>query len=290
MFTDLEASADRYRALGDVNRLRIVALCRAGEVGVSELVDVLGISQPRVSQHLKLLCEVGLLNRFRDGKRVFYRLVRGADALNRRLLAALPESDQFIEDAERLRGIRGTLLTADADDEAAARLIARALIDLTVAAPVGDLLDVGCGRGKVLKLLAGRANRAVGVDIDAEARNIARAAVFLAGHNNCSLRQGDMYRLPFADESFDTIVLDDVLRDASEPERALREATRLLKSTGRLLILSRTGSGDASLADNLAEWCRATGLRMAPPRWLPAREPEWFLSVLTVQRDDRKAA
>jgi SAM-dependent methyltransferase len=87
-------------------------------------------------------------------------------------------------------------------------------------APVGDLLDVGCGRGSILKLLASRARRAVGVDIDAKARRLARAELMLAGLPNCSLRQGDMYRLPFDDAEFNTIILDDVLADATDPVRA----------------------------------------------------------------------
>lgn len=273
----------QLKALGDPQRLRIMALCRGGELAVGELASVLGQSQPRVSQHLRLLCDAGLLNRFRDGKRVFYRFTDSPTPEQRRLLSLIPTNEPaFDADLDRVRALRGGQV-ADANvDDSAQRAIARALIDLTLASPLGDLLDVGCGRGSVLKLLASRAKSAVGVDVDSEARNIARIELFLAGVANCSLRQGDMYRLEFADRAFDTIILDDVLGDADHPERVLDEARRVLRPTGRLLVLEHlddAASGDS--ASSLAALSRDRGLRMAPPRRLPARNPEWLLSVLT---------
>ena len=290
MFNQANELATRCKALSDLNRLRIVALCRGGEVSVGELVDILGQSQPRVSQHLKLLCDAGLLRRFRDGKRAFYRLPSPTGPALRQLIALLPDDEDLDRDAERLRTLRGLQLPPDEGDDPVNRALARALIDLTVAAPLGDLLDVGCGHGRVLKLLAGRANRAVGVDIDGDARDAARKAVFLAGLENCSLRQGDMYQLPFDDRSFDTIVLDDVLAAASDPKRALVEATRLLRPNGRLIVLSRTDADSADQSAQLAVQCRDAGLRMGPPRLLPATEPRWLLSVLTISNAERSAA
>lgn len=290
MFNQANQLAARCKALSDLNRLRIVALCRGGEVSVGELVDILGQSQPRVSQHLKLLCDAGLLRRFRDGKRAFYRLPSPSSATLRQLFALLPADEDLDRDAERLRALRGLTLPRDASDDPVNRALARALIDLTVAAPLGDLLDVGCGHGRVLKLLAGRANRAVGVDIDGDARDAARKAVFLAGLENCSLRQGDMYQLPFDDRSFDTIVLDDVLAAASDPKRALVEATRLLRPNGRLIVLSRTDGDSTELSAELAVQCRDAGLRMGPPRLLPAAAPQWLLSVLTISNAELSAA
>lgn len=290
MFNLTDKLAAQLKVLSDANRLRILALCRNGEVSVGELVEILGLSQPRVSQHLKALCDARLLGRFRDGKKIFYRLPRSRDASLKKLLALLPDDDGFGRDAERLRALRGTALEpADRDDERF-RTLGRALIELTVAAPVGDLIDIGCGRGQVLKLLAGRANRAVGVDIDADARNIARAAVFVAGLENCSLRSGNMYRLPFADASFDTVILDDVLADADDAPGALGEAGRLLKPTGRLVVLSQVGPNASDFPEMLAEHARSAGLRMGPPRLFPAARPEWLLSVLTRARADAAAA
>ncbi len=283
----------RYcKALADPQRLRILALCRAGEISVGELTEVLGQSQPRVSQQLKLLCDAELLQRFRDGRRIYYRLPDRQSPAQRQLLRMLPDTDAvFMEDDARLRELRGGDAPLQSEDSPAQRAIARALIDLTVAAPLGDLLDIGCGRGQLLKLLASRANRAVGVDLDARARRDARAELMLAGLPNCSLRHGDMYRLDFADASFDTIILDDVLAAAGDPRRALAEARRLLKPTGRLLILTRLDTATDDLtAAALPSWSAEVGLRMSPPRRLPADDPQWLLSVMTLTDSQPAAA
>ncbi len=268
----------RLKALADPARLRLLALCRHGECSVSELTAVVSLSQPRVSQQLKILCDAGLLERFRDGKRVYYRLAAGgADAAaRRRLLSLLPvDEPQFDDDVERLRRLRGDAASPTVRDDND-RALHRAVLDLTVAEAVGDLLDIGCGRGSLLKLLASRANRAVGVDIDASARDLARAELLLAGLDNCSLRQGDMYRLPFADGEFDTVILDDVLAGAEWPVDALCEARRQLRDGGRVLLLLRAETGEAAaLLRDLAAWCAAARLRLAPAR----QSGDWLLAV-----------
>ena len=286
----------QFKALADPQRVRIVALCRQGECSVSELTFALGLSQPRVSQHVKHLCEAGLLARCRDGKRVYYRIRGRSSGNHRHLLTLIPDDDpQFQEDAARLREQRGGDLAQAGVDSAIAdphyRAIQRAILDQTVTAPIGDLLDVGCGRGRILKLLASRANRAVGVDIDSDAREVARAELLLAGRPNCSLRQGDMYRLPFADAEFDTIILDEVLLSAEYPLRALLEAKRLLKPNGRLFVLLDIGTEQpAKIQQYLAEWGIAAGLRLAPPRFVPKTNPKWLLSVATSLNHETVAA
>lgn len=291
-----ELLLQRVKALADPTRLRLVALCRHGECSVSELTRVVGQSQPRISQQLKLLCEGGILRRFRDGKRVFYRVPTGAarDEHLRPFLDLVPEHDpEFVGDLDRLRELRGQRIGATArssDADLADRDLRKALVELTVTSPVGDLLDVGCGRGTILKLLASRARRAVGVDIDADARNLARAELMLAGLPNCSLRQGDMYRLPFRDAEFNTIILDDVLADAAEPVLALRESSRLLKPGGRLFIVQAVGERSATdLKRQLAKWSASATLRMSPAHLVPAKQPAWLLSVAT-PADSKTAA
>jgi ArsR family transcriptional regulator len=250
----VEQLVAQLKALADPVRLRIVMLCGQGECSVSELTRVLGLSQPRVSQHLKQLCNVGLLERFRDGHFVYYRLMAGGQqaALRRKLLALIPADDaSFLEDIERLRGLRGS--GVDSVDEAVIgnRSLHRALVELTVAAPVGDLIDIGSGHGKILKLLASRARRAVGVDVDPDARRFARAQLLLAGLPNCTLRQGDMYRLPLGDNEFDTAIFE-----AERPTHAIAEAVRVLRPGGRLLLLAATGQRDFhDNAAQLASWC-----------------------------------
>ena len=286
----------QFKALADPIRLRIVSLCARGECSVSELTKVMSQSQPRISQHLKQLCEAQLLERFRDGHFVYYRVpMRGArSATRRRLLALLPDDEPMFEkDLGKLSQLREGSATVPllSFDDPGSRRLHRALVELTVAAPLGDLLDIGCGQGRVLKLLASRANRAIGVDIDSDARQLARAELLLAGVENCSLRKGNMYELPFVDAEFDTVILDDVLGSADEPVLALCEARRLLKPAGRLLILAATDDGDAAfLETRFSDWCQATDLRLSSPRHIPSDDPRWLLAVATPAAQDSVAA
>lgn len=282
---------DQFKALADPARLRIIALVSQAECSVSELTEVLAQSQPRVSQHLKALCDSGLVERFRDGHFVFYRLPAHGDEASRvrRLLALLPDNEpDFERDIAMLRSLRGATSVASSEED---RPLHRALVELTVAAPLGDLLDIGSGEARVLKLLASRAQRAVGVDIDADARSFARTQVFLAGLPNCTLRQGDMYALPFEDGEFDTVIVDDVLLDAERPVDVLLEAQRMIQAGGRLLLLCSCGDKDPQeLIAELAEWCRDAGLRLSPPRAIPAKQARWLLAVATRAEPSTAAA
>jgi ArsR family transcriptional regulator len=292
MEAETEQLLVRFKALADPVRLRLVALCLHGECSVSELADILGQSQPRISQHLKILCEAGLLQRFRDGHYVFYRVpLRGQYAGGlRRLLGLLPEDEPDCRrDLLRLRDLRGGAPAAEPDGDN--RSLHRALVELTVSTPLGDLIDIGCGYGRILKLLASRAQRVVGVDIDADARRYARAEVLLAGLPNCTLRKGDMYDLPFADQEFDTVILDDVLASAADPAAAVREARRLLQPGGRLLLLSSVDAGSAEATrSSFLLHARAAGMRVAAPRALPSAEPRWLLAVAAHAGESSAAA
>jgi ArsR family transcriptional regulator len=297
MSTSHEQLIQRLKTLADLTRMRLIALCRQGECSVSELTEVIGQSQPRISQHLRALCDGGLLLRHRDGKRVFYRVPqRGVDAaLREQLLALIPVDDRvFLDDWQRLLELRGEHLGPSShahsiDD--ADRAIYRAIIDLTVTTPIGSLLDVGCGRGQILKLLASRATRAVGVDIDEKARELARAELMIAGVPGCSLRKGDMYRLPFDDHEFDTIILDDVLVNAEHPVRALIEARRLLKPGGRVLLLLSVDSRTTDeLKQSLAKWSATAQFRLTPARIATQKNPRWMLAVATVADSEAEAA
>jgi ArsR family transcriptional regulator len=147
---------------------------------------------------------------------------------------------------------------------------------------LGDLLDIGCGHGRILKLLASRAHRAVGVDIDSDARKLARAELLLAGTPNTTLRQGDMVSLPFADNEFDTVILDDVLGNAQDPAAAIAEAKRLLGPGGRMLFLASTVDTDvAEVASQLAKLAAVANLRLAQPKSVPNKNPVWLLAVAT---------
>jgi len=285
----MKASTDKllnqFKALADPVRVRLVALCGIAECSVSELTHVTGLSQPRVSQHLKQLIDEDLLERFRDGHYVFYRVPSNGEqaVARRRLLALLPDDEpEFARDVEKLRKLRAEDEPAPLVQTGDERMLHKALVDLTVAAPLGDLLDVGCGQGRILKLLATRAHRVVGVDIDSDARRLARAELLLAGSPNCSLRHGNMYSLPFGNEEFDTIILDGVLGEADRPTDVITEALRLLKAGGRVLLLSATGERTAEqIKSDFADWAAQTGLRLAQPRSIPDKNPGWLLGVAT---------
>lgn len=295
MHSNTEALIAQLKALADPIRLRLLALCVRGEATVSELTAVMSQSQPRISQHLKQLCSADLLQRFRDGHFVYYRvpLNSGQAAQRRRLFALLPANEpQFEIDFRKLCELRAAqgVAVPEQDDESV-RKLHRALIEQTVSMPLGDLLDIGSGQGRILKLLGSRAQRAVGVDIDSDARQLARAELLLAGIENCSLRKGDMYELPFADGEFDTVILDDVLGGAKRPMAAIKEARRLLKPSGRLLILAQSDSDEVGkLQERLTVWCRTARLRLAPPRQIPIKQPQWLLAIATQVADQTEAA
>ncbi len=282
------------KAFADPIRLRLLTLCVRGECTVSELTQVMRQSQPRVSQHLKQLCDAGLLERFRDGRFVYYRVPLAAEQASqrRRLFALLPSDDPAYEsDFDHLCSLRAEQgLALPGKDDEATRHLHHALIELTVAMPLGDLIDIGSGQGRILKLLGSRAQRAVGVDTDADARQLARAELLLAGLENCSLRNGDMYALPFADGEFDTVILDDVLGTADRPMTAIFEARRVLRRGGRLMLIQSGVRDIDALEKQFAVWCRGAELRLAPPRRIPVNEPRWLLAVASLADQDSAAA
>ena len=286
------------RAVAEPTRLRLVLLCAEAELTVSDLVGILGQSQPRVSRHLKLLCEAGVLDRFREGAFAFYRLARrgaGAD-LSRALLRLLSKEDPVAAlDHQRLEALKRERAAAAAAffranapqwDKirslyVADREVEAALVALLPTEGIDDLLDVGTGTGRMLELFGTRVEHAVGVDLSREMLAVARVNLERAGLRNCSLRQGDMYQLPLAGESFDAAVFHQVLHYAEEPRRALREAARVLKPGARLAIVDfaphevealraeqahrRLGFAD----EEMLQWCEEAGFDPGPIAHLP---------------------
>ncbi len=238
-------------------------MCSVGELTVGEIGRVLAQSQPRVSRHLKLLCDAGLLVRFREGHWVYYRVPPqgcGAEQAAQLLGWIEPGDSVFQLDRDRathVREERAQLATeelsataasfVDADGVAVAdEELHAALLQELGADDIGELLDVGTGTGRILRWLAPRAREAVGVDLSSEALRVARTSVHGAGLSHCVLQQGDMHELPFEAHSFDLITFDRVLADARRPVHALREAARLLRPHGRLLIIEGYDRLDAA--------------------------------------------
>jgi ArsR family transcriptional regulator len=301
----LSTTVALLKAAGDPTRLRLLGLLAAGELTVGELVEILGQSQPRVSRHLKLLADAGLVSHFRDGQWVYYRLraESAAAALVSQVIELARAGDPAVEgDLARLAGIRArrertarAMPTgprapvdpiADRPSESALRA---AFAEALGSGPLGDVLDVGTGSGMVLRLLGLRARAAVGVDAARGMRVLARSRVQEAGLAHCTIRAGDVRALPFPDMSFDVVVLDEVLRIIPHPELAVQEALRTLKPAGRLLILDRILPAARRLPAQASERClfenqltvmlRGYGLQLSRRLWFPGKTMEHALFV-----------
>jgi ubiquinone/menaquinone biosynthesis C-methylase UbiE/DNA-binding transcriptional ArsR family regulator len=290
------------RAGAESTRLRLLALCAQGEMTVSELTQILGQSQPRVSRHLKLLCEAGLLERLPEGSWVFYRLAReGVTAgLARKLADLLPYEDPVLA-----RDLQGFLAVREQRAQSAAeyfsqnagrwneirslyideREVEQALLQLIPADRVSDLLDIGTGTGRIVELFGDRGVAAIGIDASREMLAVARANLARTNLRSCYVRHGDMYRLPWTEPGFDAVTIHQVLHFADDPGRAIGEAARVLRPSGRLVIVDfapheldylRTEHAHRRLGFTDAEiigWLREAGLEPEPVVQPAHRQP-----------------
>ncbi|MGO4666244.1 ArsR/SmtB family transcription factor [Bosea sp. 2RAB26] len=242
------------RAAGEETRLRILALLAEGELSVSDLTDILGQSQPRISRHLKLLAEAGLVRRYREGAWAFFRLdeAGAGGAFAASLAAWLDRADpELAADRERLAAVRSTRAEAAQSYFASVardwdRLRSLHVPDDAVEAAVeaaagegssGAMLDLGTGTGRMLERIAPKFGRAIGVDASHAMLAVARANLEKAGLSRVELRQGDIHALPFARGAFDLVIIHQVLHFLDDPGRALREAAAMLGPGGRLIVV-----------------------------------------------------
>ena len=286
------------RAAGEPTRLRILALLAREELSVLEICTVLDQSQPRVSRHLKLLAEAGLVERFPDGAWVFYRLAAqgGGRVLADQTLALIDSWDaELAQDAERLsrvateRGAEAAAYfarNAARWDEIRSLYVAEAEVEAEIRKAVGEgplglMVDLGAGTGRMLTLLAGQASRAVGLDLSQQMLNIARVNVGEAGLPACELRHGDIFDTGLPDHCADLVTVHQVLHYLGDPASAVAEAARLVASSGRLLIVDfaphaleylreqhqhrRLGFSD----EEIGRWVDAAGLELETAAALP---------------------
>jgi ubiquinone/menaquinone biosynthesis C-methylase UbiE len=306
------------KAAGEDTRLRVLVLLAEAELTVSDLTQILRQSQPRISRHLKLLVEAGLVERFREGAWAFFRLAeRGAAAdLARALVARLnPDDPIAMRDRERLAAVRRARAAAAQDyfrahaaqwdrirklhvaDEAVENAVREALADR----PFKSLLDLGTGTGRMLEMFGPEIERGLGIDLSLDMLQLARARIERAGLRHCSVRQGDIYDLALPAGSFDVVIIHQVLHYLDDGARAIREAARMLAPGGRLLVVDfaphdleflREEHAHRRLgfaAETVAQWMAAAGLDMALHRSLaPEPDSEGKIAVsLWLARDPR---
>ena len=308
------------RAAGEPTRLRILAMLHRSELNVSDLTDVLGQSQPRISRHLKLLVEAGLVERIREGAWAFFRLADGTQRSD--LLAALLErldgaDPILVRDRTRLVEVRRARAVEAADyfrkhaedwDRIRALHAPDEEVEAALRAMVGDapvlaLLDIGTGTGRMLELFAPLAARAVGIDASTEMLAVARARLQDAGLRQAVVRHGDLFALPVEAGGFDLVILHQVLHYLDDAARALREAARALRPGGRLVVVDfapheheflreafahrRLGFG----RDTVEHWLQAAGLKPTDFRLVGAGGQSAGLTVsIWLARDARMIA
>jgi ArsR family transcriptional regulator len=298
--------ADLFQALADPSRLRIVALLRSMELSVGELAQVLCQSQPRVSRHVKILAEAGLIDRHKEGSWVFLALTVGERT------AALieffdhcldPDSRALLDDdAVRLAAVRADraeaaaryfAVHAEAWDSIRSLHVPESAVEQAIEAALGangdgrslgTLIDIGTGTGRMIELLGPTATQALGVDRSSEMLRLARVKLDKAGIADASLRQADMYALPLASGSADHVIIHQVLHFAQAPAAAIAEAARVLRPGGRLLVVDfapheredlRTSDAHLRLGfsdDAIAGWFAAAALEPDLTEHLPGGE------------------
>ena len=295
----LDETLNIYKAIAEETRLRIAALLSRGELTVSEITQILGQSQPRVSRHLKILADAGIVERYREGAWMFYRLSRSIDpgidgepghaAIHASLDALATCSDRIIaRDRERFhqsREARAALAAAYFEENAAnwdqvRRLhlpdsdIEARMSDVIGQTPVGLFVDLGTGTGRMLEVFSRQYDQGIGYDISREMLTLARDKLDKAGITNAQVRHGDLFTVPLESHSADLVCVHQVLHFLTEPDLAVAEAARLIRPGGRLIISDfaphdleflREAHAHRRLGfsdDEVRDWCRRAGLQL----------------------------
>jgi ubiquinone/menaquinone biosynthesis C-methylase UbiE len=304
------------KSAGEPTRLRILALLGEAELTVSDLTEILRQSQPRLSRHLRLLTEAGLVDRFREGSWAFFRLGErgGTSELARTLIGRLKTDDAIVlRDRERLAAVRANRAAAAqnyfrrhaAEWDRIRRLhVADAAVESAIRAaladkPIRSLLDLGTGTGRMLELFGPDIERGLGLDLSLDMLALARARLDRAGLKHCSVRHGDIYDLALPRDSFDVVIIHQVMHFLDDSARAIAEAARVLRPGGRLLVVDfaphdleflREEHAHRRLgfaAETVTQWLEAAGLDVLRQETLPPGPQGKIAVSLWLARDPR---
>ena len=314
--------ADLLQALADPTRLRILSLLRRMELSVGELALLLEQSQPRVSRHVRILADAGVVKRRREGSWVF--LTIASEERTQPMFALVDawadeqSAELFESDASKLDRVRadraeaaGRYFTSHAEvwDSIRSLHVAESEVEDAIGRALGDqslgrLVDVGTGTGRMIELFGRSAHQATGIDRSSEMLRLARVKLEAAGIPS-SLRQGDMYALPLDDGSADTIIIHQVLHYAHSPAQAIGEAARVLAPDGRLLVVDfaahereelRTSDAHIRLGfddETMESWFKAAGIAVDHVEHLKGGEltvTVWRGAKAGVRQRQRRAA
>jgi len=308
----LHQAVNILRAAGEPTRLRLLALLAESDLTVSDLIEILGQSQPRISRHLKLLAEAGLLERYQEGAWAYFRLADqgSASSLINDIISRFDLNDVNVSrDHERLQSLRqkraskaAEYFSRSAEDWDAIRSlhineekVEAMMLEMVGPEKIKSMLDLGTGTGRVLELFADRYEKAIGIDASRDMLSVARARLDEAQLSRIQTRQGDLYMLPTRSGEFDLVTIHQVLHYLDDPAGAIDEAAKALMPGGRMLVVDfaphnleflrdehahiRLGFSD----EQMTEWLFDAGLKLINSQHLISDQPnEKAKDALTV--------
>lgn len=312
---DLATLVAAVRAAGEPTRLRLLALLAQGEHSVKDLTEILGQSQPRVSRHLKLLADAGLVTRNAEGSWAYFGLAEGSVGadLAQWLISRLDPEDadrardrarqEWVRQAQQAQAAEYFAKVAESWDALRTLHVPESAVEAAILAalgpePVDMMFDLGTGTGRMLELLSGHYRRAVGIDQSREMITVARAKLAAASIGHAQVRLGDIANLDPAIGRADLVILHQVLHYFDDPGRMLAQARRALKPGGTMLIVDfapheleflrahhahrRLGLSDAQMF----QWAKAAGLQVTDLKSFPPSHATEGLTVCLWQLTD----